>query len=52
MARGLTEEPEENEIDPELREIASMLYALLRTVQDINDKLSAPATPERPVNGL
>lgn len=51
MARGLTEEPENNNQHPELHEIASMLYALLRTVQEINDKL--PAKPEeRPVNGL
>jgi hypothetical protein len=52
MARGLTEEPEDNQEQPELRELASMLYALLRTVQEINDKLPAPAKPERPVNGL
>jgi hypothetical protein len=52
MARSLTDsEPEEIKQDPELREIASMLFALLRCVQEINDKL--PAKPkESPLNGL
>ncbi len=54
MARGLTDEPTNDSVDSkQLEDIASMLFALLRTVQEINAKLPPlPEPKETPLNGL